>query len=183
MNLEIWIAVLIVATMPVAMVTDLSSRRIPNFLTFPLVVAAIATRIHFQGLPGIGLALTGAILAPVSLVVLHGGKRPGMGDLKLAVGVGAALGPITAVVSMLATALIGGALALVWMMRPGGLLADLVPACLPWVTARGKNSSDPESDPKPNHALETMPYGVAIGLGAMLIMAVRLWTDHDVWFL
>lgn len=183
MNLEIWIAILIVVAMPVAMITDLSTRRIPNLLTFPLVVAAIATRIYFQGWPGLGLALTGAMLAPISLVILHGGKRPGMGDLKLAAGVGAALGPITAVASMLATALIGGVLAIVWMMRPGGLLADLLPTLLPRVAALGKNEPGAGSDSTTNNALQTMPYGVAIGLGAMLIMAVRLWTDHDVWFL
>ena len=183
MSLEIWISILIVVAMPLAMFTDLSARRIPNYLTFPLVVAAIVTRIQFQGWPGLALALTGAFLAPISLVILHGGKRPGMGDLKLAVGVGAALGPITAVVSMLATALIGGALALVWMMRPGGLLSELIPACFPRVAALGKNSPDNGAEQGPNHALETMPYGVAIGLGAMLIMGVRLWTDHEVWFL
>ena len=105
-----------------------------------------------------------------------------MGDLKLAAGVGAALGPITAVVSMLATALIGGGLAMVWMMKPGGMLADLLPACLPRVFGSRWTSPSNESE-STTPASQAMPYALAIGLGAFLVMAVRLWTDLEVWFL
>ena len=183
MSLEFWIASLIVAAVPVAMMTDLSARRIPNLLTFPLLAAAIAARVSFQGWPGLALALTGALFAPVTLLLLHGGRGPGMGDLKLAAGIGAALGPITAVVCMLATAVIGGALALVWMLRPGGMLADLIPACLPRIFASGKGAPVSESESTSTKSLDSMPYAIAIGLGAFLVMAVRLWTDHDLWFL
>lgn len=183
MNLEFWIASLIVVAMPVAMFTDLSTRRIPNLLTFSLLIAAVAARILFQGWPGLALGLTGAVFAPISLLLLHGGRGLGMGDLKLAAGVGAAFGPITAVASMLATALIGGALALFLMLRPGGLLADLIPACLPRLVSSGKNVPVEGCETTQTDAPMTMPYAVAIGLGALLVMAVRLWTDHDVWFL
>jgi prepilin peptidase CpaA len=182
MYLDIWVAILIVSTMPVAMITDLNSRRIPNLLTFPLLAAAIVVRIVFQGWPGLGLALVGAVFAPAILVLLHGGKGPGMGDLKLAAGVGAALGPITSVVSMLATAVIGGLLAVVWLLKPGGLFADFLPACFSSLPGFRKIASRKESSPT-IQAPETMPYGVAIGLGAFLILAVRWWTGHNVWFL
>jgi len=183
MNLEIWVALLILAAMPVAMITDLSARRIPNLLTFPFLAAAVVARIHFQGWPGLALALTGAAFAPFTLALLHGGRGPGMGDLKLAAGVGAALGPITAVVSMLATAIIGGVLAFAWMMKPGGMLADLIPACVPLTSRLRKNVPAEEPDADEAKASDTLPYAVAIGLGAFLVMAVRLWTDHDLWFL
>jgi prepilin peptidase CpaA len=182
MYLDIWVAILIVVTMPVAMITDLATRRIPNLLTFPLFAGAIVARIIFQGWPGLGLALAGAVFAPAILVLLHGGKGPGMGDLKLAAGVGATLGPLTSVVCMLATAVIGGVLAVVWMVKPGGLFADFLPALLSGLPGFRKSESKEEFDPT-IQAPATMPYGVAIGLGAFLILAVRWWTDHDVWFL
>ena len=181
-DLEIWIAILIMTAMPVAMITDLTARRIPNLLTFPLLAAAILTRVLLQGWPGLALAVTGAFIAPIVLVLLHAGKRPGMGDLKLAAGVGAALGPITAVACMLATAVIGGVLAVVWMMKPGGMLADVLPACIPWISGSRKDESGERSSSTTSAPL-TMPYAVAIGLGAFLILAVRSWTDHEVWFL
>lgn len=182
MYLDIWVALLITATVPVAMVVDVCTRRIPNLLTFPLLLLAIGARVILQGWSGLVLGLTGALLAPTVLWLLHGGRGPGMGDLKLAAGIGAVLGPITAVASMLATAIIGGLLAVVWMLKPGGPLSDMISLCLsglPWLGSRLRRDSDTSTVPGPM----TFPYGVAIGLGALLILGIRWWTEHDVWFL
>ena len=46
--------------------------------------AAIIVRMFFQGWVGLVLALSGAVLAPALLLLMHGGRGIGMGDLKLA---------------------------------------------------------------------------------------------------
>lgn len=156
------------------MTTDLMWRRIPNVLTFSAFGIALAARVAFQGWAGLGLALAGAFLAPVLLIVLHGGVRMGMGDLKLAAAVGAAVGPLLAIAAMLVTAIAGGWMAVTWMIKKGGTLVR-VTGMLKRIVARGDAPQDAEP--------ETMPYGVAIAVGSILTLAVCWWTGNQNWVL
>jgi prepilin peptidase CpaA len=156
-----------------AMVTDLRSRRIPNVLTFTAFGAALVLRIAFQGWFGLGLALAGAVAAPAVLLLAHMGRGLGMGDIKLAIAVGAFLGPKLAVAAMLCGAVIGGVIAIALLMRRGQLLSDLFGLFLtglPFVKNR-KSDSPGASAP----AVLTMPYGVAIGMGSLITLAVYTW--------
>ena len=156
-----------------AMFTDLRSRRIPNALTFTAFGVAVVVRLVFQGWSGLGLALAGAALAPGVLLLIHLGRGLGMGDVKLAAAVGAFLGPMMAVAAMLCAAVIGGVLAIALLMRRGQLLSELLSLCLiglPFVKVR--KSIDP---PATSPADLTMPYGVAIGIGSLVTMAVYAW--------
>jgi prepilin peptidase CpaA len=181
--LSIWCGVLTVILVGVAVITDLLWRRIPNFLTFSAFAVAIAVRISFQGWLGLGLALSGALLAPILLVLMHAGKGIGMGDLKLAAAVGAFLGPVLAVITMLVSAVAGGVLAIVWMLKPGGLLAPLFSTFLIGLPFRGKRSGKSSPVAATRSAAATMPYGVAIGIGSFTTLAVCWWTGNEQWFL
>jgi len=174
---SIWCSVLTIIVVVVAVITDLRSRRIPNLLTFTAFSIALITRTMLQGWVGFGLALSGAILAMGLLLLLHAGKGIGMGDLKLAGAIGALGGPIIAVVAVLASALAGGILAVVWMMKPGGTLAPVVSPFfigLPFY----KNHSDEGAAPKPPSP-EHMPYGLAIAAGSTIMLAVLWWTGNE----
>jgi len=178
----IWCIVLTIVVVVIAMITDLLSRRIPNLLTFPAFLLAIALRIAFQGWVGLGLALAGAILAPTLLLVMHGGKGLGMGDLKLAAAIGAILGPALAVASVLLTAVAGGILGIGMMLKPGGSLRNLISVIsigLPFRKKKGEG--EPAADESP--VAITMPYGVAIGAGSLMTLAVYWWTGNENWFL
>lgn len=158
-----------------AMITDLKWRRIPNYLTFSGFGVALALRLIFQGWVGLGLALAGAVLAPTLLLVMHGGKGLGMGDLKLAATFGAILGPVLALVAMLVAAVTGGIQAVVIMLRPGGLLRDFIATFLiglPFGKKLKRINDTPEVTETP---AATMPYGVAIGVGSLMTMGVWLW--------
>ena len=164
----------------VAMVTDLRSRRIPNALTFTAFAVALLMRIIFQGWSGLGLALAGAVVAPGVLLLIHMGRGLGMGDLKLAAVVGAFLGPMLALAAMICGAVVGGVLAIAFLMRRGQLFSDLFGLFLiglPFVKAR-KSPDVPAVTPDvPTVAPAplTMPYGVAIGIGSLMTMAVYAW--------
>lgn len=180
--LSIWSALLIVVVVTVAVVTDLLWRRIPNFLTFPAFALAVVVRVFFQGWTGLGLSLAGALVAPVLLLMIHGGKGIGMGDLKLTAAIGAVLGPVMAVVMVLLSALAGGLLAIGAMLRPGGQLAELVSVFsigLPFF--KRKRGEDTPAGRRPS--TETIPYGLAIGAGALMTLAVYWWTGNEYWFL
>ncbi|UCG51299.1 MAG: prepilin peptidase [Candidatus Latescibacterota bacterium] len=181
---SLWYIVLTIVVVVLAVIMDLLWRRIPNLLTFPAFFVAIVVRIFFQGWVGLALGLAGALLAPTLLFLMHGGKGIGMGDLKLAAVIGAILGPVMAVVTILFTAVAGGLLAIVMMLRPGGMLAQLLSTFLIGLPFRKKNKKEadpPVEDKSP--ACATMPYGVAIGVGSLMTLAVYWWTGNENWFL
>lgn len=79
---------------------DLDVHRLPNFLTFPLVPLAVVIAAISSASTGHWFALLRAILAGVALgaaylvllLVSRGGAGLGLGDVKLAVGLGVLLG-------------------------------------------------------------------------------------------
>jgi prepilin peptidase CpaA len=164
-----------------AITTDLLWRRIPNYLTFPAFALAIVVRIVFQGWIGMAFALSGALIAPLLLLILRGGKRLGMGDLKLAMAIGAIVGPTVAVAAMFLSVLVGGLVAIFYMLLPGGFLNQFFSTFLiglPFQKKKGK--STPEIVSKP--AINTMPYGLAIGSGSLITLVVCWWTGNETWF-
>jgi prepilin peptidase CpaA len=163
-----------------AMTTDLLWRRIPNYLTFPALALALLVRVVLHGWAGIAFGLTGAVIAPLLLWLLHGGRRLGMGDLKLAMAIGAILGPVSAVVAMFLATLIGGLIAILFLLLPGGLLSHFFGTFLiglPFQKIKGKSTPEKESPP----AMNTMPYGLAIGIGSLITLAVCWWTGSETW--
>lgn len=173
-SMEVLCAILIGLVVSIAVITDVRSRRIPNSLTFPALGAAIIVRFAFQGWPGLGLALLGAIIAPLILFIVHFGRGIGMGDLKLAAAVGAFFGPVAAVVAMLASAILGGMLAMALLMQRGQLLAEFFSLFLvgvPFLKAK-KADELPESAAS---TVTTMPYGVAIAIGSLTTLAGYAW--------
>jgi prepilin peptidase CpaA len=97
-----------------------------------------------------------------------------MGDLKLAAAVGAFFGPVAAVVAMLASAILGGMLAMALLMQRGQLLAEFFSLFLvgvPFLKAK-KADELPESAAS---TVTTMPYGVAIAIGSLTTLAGYAW--------
>jgi Flp pilus assembly protein protease CpaA len=86
------LAGLYVGVLVVAMWTDLSSRRIPNWLTLPALGIALVVAAASGNLAS---ALAGALFAGGLFVlpaILYGAGAAGGGDVKLAAFVGASLG-------------------------------------------------------------------------------------------
>jgi prepilin peptidase CpaA len=154
-----------------ATVWDVSKRRIPNAITFPAMGAGLLVGSATAGGWGLLAALGGALLAPCVLMLLRLGKRLGMGDLKLAAAVGALTGPAVGALAMLLATLAGGLLAIAWMLRPGTAAARTVSPFLIGVPILGRTFAAAEPVETPV-AATTIPYGVAIGIGSLLAVAV-----------
>jgi len=158
--------------------TDLRSRRIPNYLTFPALGLGLILSGLARGWEGLLLSVVGAFVAPAVLSLAHGGRGLGMGDLKLAAAVGALLGPALALVAMVLSMVAGGLVALLWMGREWGMfghgrVGSAVRKLLP--------GGGPTADNKKTGAM-TVPYGLAIALGTLFTLVVCLWTGKANWF-
>ena len=159
-----------------ATVTDLRARRIPNFLTFPAAGAGVALHSVQEGWWGLALALVGAVTAPGVLMLLRAFRRLGMGDVKLAMAVGALLGPAAGALSMLTSCIAGGFLAFAFMLRPGtagGRYLSPYFIGVPVLSRVYSATSEPSSEAP--IATLTIPYGVAIAVGTLLTLGALRW--------
>lgn len=110
MNLFQMIAVVIAVA---AVAWDLTTRRIPNELTFGAAVAALLVHGYFGGWTSTGTSLAGWLAGAALFFPFFALGGMGAGDVKLLAAVGAWLGPAAAVWVALFTGIAGGAMALV----------------------------------------------------------------------
>lgn len=112
-----WWPTLIV--LAVATFTDLRSRRIPNWLVLPFLLAGTAVFGWTHGWSGIGHSVAGMALGGIffGILCLMGGM--GMGDVKLCAAIGAWIGPSQMLIAMVLTGIVGGVMALCWATAGG----------------------------------------------------------------
>ena len=103
----------------VAAITDLQSRRIPNWLTLPAVPAGLIVQTVYGD--GFWQSLLGALGGFAALFALFAVGAGGAGDVKLFTVVGAFVGIRNLVAVFVLVALIGGVAAVVVSLRAGAL--------------------------------------------------------------
>lgn len=162
---------LFVLLLLVACVSDVRTRRIPNELSAVLAVAGLLFSIgadpfvkgllHGAG----GLALGLALWLPS-----YAFRLLGAGDVKLFAAAGAWLGPMRTLEAALIGALVGGVLALLWMVWSRGMKGTAVTL---WV-ARVSPSSLVQ--PRAGSVRGQLPYSVALSLG----LAIAAWLPRHI---
>jgi len=110
--MESAIVVLLTVLLVTAMCTDLRSSRIPNWLTFPAVGAALISHAWLGGLQGALFSLAGLGAGLGLFLILYVTGSIGAGDVKLMAAVGAIMGPYGALSSGLLAMMVGGVYAL-----------------------------------------------------------------------
>jgi prepilin peptidase CpaA len=157
-----------VTVLGVATYTDLRSRRIPNWLVLPFLVAGFAVSGWLYGWHGIVQSLEGAglALAIYGLLFFMGGM--GAGDVKLCIAIGAWVGPSQLFFALVITGMVGGVMALCWAAF-GGFLKELFTGAsgliFSWKDKGGVR--DPEMN-LGNPKLRKMPYAPAIAIGTLI---------------
>ena len=160
-----------------AAAADLRTRRIPNVLTVSGFMVALVLRSTLgggavlDGLQGAGIALL--VVFPFFLLGALGG-----GDLKLLVAVGAFMQPTQFVLALLATAIVGGVLAIGESVRRGAmgpLLANTAGLASHLVTGGRLGHRSAIGAP----GAITVPYGLAIAVGSLAVWFLwpTVWTS------
>ena len=103
----------------IACVPDVSSRRIPNVLTFGAAAAAAAFHVATAGWSGLGHSLGGWVVGALLFFPMFALRGMGAGDVKLLAAVGAWLGPAQVFWVALITSMVGGVLGLVVALAHG----------------------------------------------------------------
>ena len=151
----------------VGAVQDVRGGRIPNWLTYGGLVAALATRFFMLGWPELKTGLVGVLVGGgiFYLLFLVGGM--GGGDVKLMAAVGAWAGAAQTVAVLIAAAIIGGILAVGFMIfhrRVGLIILNTGELIRHHLTSGFK--PHPELNIREPGALR-VPYGLAIALGTL----------------
>ncbi|HJZ87497.1 MAG TPA: prepilin peptidase [Polyangia bacterium] len=160
-----WVQALFCAGMAVAAAFDLRQRRLPNRLNLALLLAGLGVRVMMGGPPALGAGLVGAAAGLALLLLPFAAGWMGAGDVKLAVAIGAWLGPGGVLAATLLGLAGGGLLALVILWRGGRSLRREVGHNLRFALL---TQSAPEV---PRRAREhTIPLAVALSAAAALVM-------------
>ena len=117
--------VTLVAMVAFAATTDLAARRIPNWITAPGALLALALHAYYGGWRGALAAVAGAALGFGIFLALYVAGGMGAGDVKLFAAVGAFTGPQPLLLVFVLTGLLGGCAAVVMALARGRLRQTL----------------------------------------------------------
>ena len=164
------------ATVPalVAGWTDGRSRRIPNWLTVPTLLAGIGAHSVASGWAGAKESLLGAGLGLGLLLPFVLLRSLGAGDWKLVGALGAFLGPSRLITMLLGTILVAGLMAvglIIWKKRVGRTARNLVHMVAGLFTL---HLPGPEVSLDNPESLK-IPFGVAVALTVVLYTVGQAW--------
>jgi prepilin peptidase CpaA len=116
----------LICSLALAAVIDCRQRRIPNWLTFGLLLGGLGRALAFGG-GGFGHAVLGMLAGAAIPLVLYAISALGGGDVKLMAAIGAWVGPGPAVLVFMAEAVLGLGIVLVQAVaqrKTGALLRN-----------------------------------------------------------
>ncbi|WP_263419475.1 A24 family peptidase [Terriglobus albidus] len=157
----------------IATVTDLRSRRIPNWLVLPFLVAGFVVSGLQHGLSGLLHSTAGLVVgaALFGVLCLMGGM--GMGDVKLCGAIGSWVGPSQMLVALVMTGIAGGIIA-VGLAVVGGFAAEMLQGTGDLIFGLRKRGLTPHPELVLNNPLtRKMPYAPAIAIGTLISFFAR----------
>jgi len=160
-----WPTLVVVA---IATFTDLRSRRIPNWLVLPFLLAGIIVSTGIHGWTGLAQSLEGIGLGALLFGILYWMGGMGMGDVKLVAAIGAWIGPSQLGFALVITGITGGIMALCWAAA-GGFLGELFSGTGELIFGMKERGMRPPRDlVLSNPATRKLPYAPAIAIGTLV---------------
>jgi prepilin peptidase CpaA len=160
-----WWPTLIVVS--VATFTDLRTRRIPNWLVLPFLLAGVSVSTWMHGWHGLLMSLAGLGVGSLLFGILCWMGGMGMGDVKLCAAIGAWIGPSQMLTALVMTGIAGGLIALCWAVA-GGFVGEMLSGTGDLIFGLRKRGLRPHSDlVLENPLTRKMPYAPAIAIGTL----------------
>lgn len=173
---ETWPAWVVTITLVVAAVIDGMKLKVPNWITFPMIISGwvySATLSPFAGWEGLWLSLIGTAVGLALLMPAYAVGGMGAGDVKLLAGVGAWMWGTTTLYAFAVSALFGGVIAVAMVLWAGAwqkhknqfwsILNEIVTVKDP------EKLSEIAAERKPRMFL--LPYGIPIAIGSIVYFA------------
>ena len=166
---ERWPVWLVTVTLVVAALIDGIKLKVPNRITFPLIIGGWCYNTWYFGLEGLGLSLLGTVIGLGLLLPAYAIGGMGAGDVKLLAGVGAWVGGTVTFYAFCVSTVVGAVLAIAmvlyrrawarhrdqFMLILGEILTIRDPEQLSAIAAERKSS------------MLLLPYGIPIALGTI----------------
>ena len=178
MPAEIALWSLLSVALVISVVTDLSTRRILDVVTYPALAILLGLRFVYEGVGDLehglvsGLVSAAGAAATFALVNLFWRKKGfGWGDVKLIAAVGAAMGYPGVVAALIFISLVGSLQTIVTLIWQGAVW-ETIGSVFRRLASRVKLlDASKIQEPPGRH----VPYGVAIALGSFWAM----WWEHS----
>jgi prepilin peptidase CpaA len=168
-----WHVWIVTATLILAATIDGIQLKVPNWITFPMILTGWGFNLATGGWAGLGWSLVGTAVGLGLLIWLYAIGGMGAGDVKLFAGVGAWMLPEATLIAFCWAAIIGGVIAVAmalacreWRRHQTQFLMILTeiatignPAELSAIAAERKSS------------MRLLPYGIPLAIGSIAYFA------------
>ena len=168
---DMWgVCVLVSVILIVAAVIDGYKLKVPNWITFPLVISGWIASFWFFGLSGLGWSLVGTAVGLLLLLPAYAIGGMGAGDVKLMAGVGAWVWGTVTFFAFCAAAVIGGliAIGMVLYHRQWSHHQAQFTALLSEVFIVRDPSKLSELAAERKSTMMLLPYGIPIAIGTIV---------------
>ncbi|MTI82206.1 MAG: prepilin peptidase [Firmicutes bacterium] len=165
---------ILICLLVICLYTDIKYKKIYNLVLLPAAVIALTGNLYLNGLEGVLFSMKGFLLGLGVLIIpfIFGGM--GAGDVKLMAVIGAFKGPEFVWLAFLATAIAGGILSLIVMIKSGQFKLRLRAI---WYTLLSIFYIVPRADVigsiHNSVKYQTFPYGIAIVTGTAVAYILR----------
>ncbi|WP_459556548.1 A24 family peptidase [Lacunimicrobium album] len=143
--------------------------RVPNWMTYPMILAGLVYNSFAFGWDGAQMAFVGMIVGLLTLLPLYAVGGMGAGDVKMMAAIGAWLGAIVTWYAFCASVIVGAIMAIIMVLWRRDLEKHTVNAMIilnEWSTIRDPNKlAAIAKERKPRMLL--LPYGIPICIGSI----------------
>ncbi|MEZ6061356.1 MAG: A24 family peptidase [Planctomycetaceae bacterium] len=164
-----WPVKLVSAILILAAWIDGRQLRVPNWITFPMVLSGLVYCSWVDGLSGAGASVAGIAMGLACLLPLYSVGGMGAGDVKLMAGIGAWLGWQITLEAFVVSAIVGAVMAIVMVAVKGTWqkhYENFLTILSEWMVIRNPYElSRIAAERKPRMAL--LPYGIPICIGSI----------------
>jgi len=166
-NWHIW---LVTVTLIVAAIIDGKKLKVPNYITFPMILSGWVFNSAVMGWEGLGLSLLGTVVGLGLLLPAYAIGGMGAGDVKLLAGVGAWVGSGVTFYAFCVSAIVGGviAVAMVVLQRGWTKHKNQFLMILHEIATVGSPSELATIAAERKSSMMLLPYGIPIAIGTIL---------------
>jgi prepilin peptidase CpaA len=165
-----WPVWLVTVTLVVAAIIDGRKLKVPNWLTFPMILSGLIYGFEVGGMAGLRASFIGTLVGLGLLLPAYAIGGMGSGDVKLLAGVGAWIGAADTFYAFCVSAVIGGiiAIAMVLLRREWRRHKEQFVTILGEMITIGSPSELSAIAAKRKSSMLLLPYGIPIAIGTII---------------